>query len=121
MRVNMRGAVLGLRYLSQSGNQEVGPGAAIAQMPIRVSVLAASGAGVAECAHPDLVSVFDPDLHEWPELAGSSDGPCGHSVSAARQLFPLGGRLGTGAAVDERATAGEVARTFGWDRPLAEP
>src|SRR6266436_4605911 len=64
VRVDVRGAVLGLRYLSQSGNQAIGLGATIAHMPVPVSVLAASGVRVAEGADPDLVSVFDPDLHE---------------------------------------------------------
>src|SRR5713101_1512040 len=90
-------------------------------MPVRVSVLAASGVRMAERADSNLVSVLDPDMHERPVLAGPSDGPRGHSVSAARQLFPLGGRLGTSAAADEHAPASEVAGTAGWDSPPPEP
>src|SRR5260370_36846682 len=90
-------------------------------MPVRVSVLAASGLGVVECADRNLVSVFDPDLHERPDLAGPPDGPRGPAIPAARQLFPVGGRLGASAAVDEHATTNQVAGTAGWERQPPKP
>ena len=74
VRPDVRGAVLGLRHLSQPGNRDVGPGATIAQMSVRVTILAASDSGAAECADRDAVSVFGPDLHERQRVAGAADG-----------------------------------------------
>src|SRR6266852_209309 len=44
------GIRLGIRHSSKPGNEAIGFGATIAPMPVRVSVLAASGVGMAECA-----------------------------------------------------------------------
>src|SRR5260370_27070907 len=90
-------------------------------MSVRLSVLAASGVGLAECADPNLVPVLDPDLHEQQRMAGAANGPRRDSLSATRQLFPLGGGLGTGAAVDGNAVAGQLAGITGRTGGPAQP
>src|SRR5438552_4996844 len=117
----MRGTVLGIRHLSQSGDQEVGLGATPAQMFVRVSVLGSPDFRMDECAHWNVVSLFDSNLHEREGMAGAADGSGRSEVSATGQLLPVDLRLGAGATVDGHPTASQLAAVAGSDRWWAQP
>jgi hypothetical protein len=112
--------VLELRDRIAASDPEAGSEGHLAEVFVPLSVLAASGVGILARPHPELVSVFHPDLFKRTGMAGAADG-CGWAeVCSAGQLFCLDGGLPPGSEANGSTAGNQLAAVTGRHRPAAQ-
>jgi hypothetical protein len=93
--VDERGAVLELRDRCAESGPETGFAGGSAQVSAHLPILATSSVWLFARAHPNLVSVFDPDLSQRTGMAGAADGASPTAI-CARIIALLGSKTTRG-------------------------